>query len=130
MLILLFSIVRNEISVTSVKFQVTGLLDCSLRVFSKCLYHCLCLCIRHCICLFVGQVMPANHLDQMCQRSQVFVFVFVFVFLLFNSCLLIALITCLKGHKSLGLFFGSVFQQCVVGREVVTREPIELSGDS
>ena len=83
---------------------------------------------------FVGQVMPANHLDQMCQRSQVFVFVFVFVFLLFNSCLLIALITCLKGHKSLGLFFGSVFQQCVVGREVgrevVTRSPIELSGDS
>ena len=79
---------------------------------------------------FVGQVMPANNLDQMCQRSQVFVF----VFLLFNSCLLIALITCLKGHKSLRVLYGSVFQQCVVGREVgrevVTRSPIELSGDS
>ena len=29
------------------------------------------------------------------------------------SCLLITLITCLKGHKSLGVLFGSVFQQCL-----------------
>ena len=39
-LILLFSIVRNEISVSSVKSQVTSLLDCSLRVFSECHGHC------------------------------------------------------------------------------------------
>ena len=32
----------------------------------------------------------------------VIVFVFVIVFLMFRSCLLISLIKCLKGHKSLG----------------------------
>ena len=85
MLKLLFPIVRNVISVSSVKSQVTSIEDCPLRVFFKCL--CLCLCL----CLFVGHVMAAHHLDQMSQRSQVsrvtlwgcslnvFVFVFVFV---------------------------------------------------
>ena len=37
----------------------------------------------------------------------VFIFVFVIVFLLVRSCLLIALITCLKAHKSLGVLYGS-----------------------
>ena len=41
----------------------------------------------------------------------VFVFVIVIVFLFVRSCLLITLITCLKGHKSLRVLFGSVFQQ-------------------
>ena len=40
----------------------------------------------------------------------VFVFVIVIVFLFVRSCLLITLITCLKGHKSLRVLFGSVFQ--------------------
>ena len=127
-LILLFPIVRNVSSVSSVKFQVTSLEDGSFRVFSKCL--CLCLCL--CLC----QVMSPHHSDQMSQRSKVsgvaiwgcspnvivivivFVFVFVIVFLFVRSCLLITLITCLKGHKSLRMLFGSVFQQCVGGREV------------
>ena len=43
MLRLLFSIVRNVISVS----KFTSLLDCSLRVFFNC----------HCLCLFVCQVM-------------------------------------------------------------------------
>ena len=41
----------------------------------------------------------------------VFVFVIVIVFLFVRSCLLITLITCLKGHKSLRVLFCSVFQQ-------------------
>ena len=156
MLILLFSIVRNEISVSSVKSQITSLLDCSLRVFSKCLCLCHCICLGH--CLFVGQVMAAHHSDQMSQRSQVsstalwgcslnvfvfllvrscllirdfwplrrvlqischvivIVFVIVIVILLFKSCLVIALITCLKGHKSLRVLYCCVFQQCGVSR--------------
>ena len=92
MLILLFSIVRNEISVSSVKSQVTSLQG-SLRVFSKCICHCLCLCL--CICLWLcdfGHVLSSHHPEQMSQRSQVsrialrrcsqnvFVFVFVIVF--------------------------------------------------
>ena len=40
----------------------------------------------------------------------------------------------LKGHKSLRVLYGSVFQQCVVVSQLVsqlvTRSPIELSGDS
>ena len=36
--------------------------------------------------------------------------VFVIVFLFVRSCLLITLVTCLKGHKSLRVLFGSVFQ--------------------
>ena len=40
----------------------------------------------------------------------VFVFVIVMVFLLFKACLLITLITYLKGHKSLRVLFGSVFK--------------------
>ena len=65
----------------------------------------------------------------------VFVFVFVFVnFFLVMSCLLITLVTCLKGHKSLRVLFGSVFQNRQSVSEWVsqwvTREPIELSGDS
>ena len=77
------------------------------------------------IAIFVGQVMSPHHFDQMSQRSQVsgialcrcslnvfvvvivfvFVFVIVIVFLLVRSCLLITLIKCLKGQKSLGLLF-------------------------
>ena len=80
MLRLLFSIVRNVISVSKVTMSlslslslslllsfcwsghvssslwsnvsmVTGLLGRSFRVFSKCLCHCLCLCLCHCLCL-------------------------------------------------------------------------------
>ena len=70
MLILLFSIVRNVISVSSVKSQVTHI--CSLRVFSKCLCQCLCLCHCICLCQFVfGHVMSSHHSEQMSQRSQV-----------------------------------------------------------
>ena len=76
--------------------------------------------------------MSPHHSDQMSQRSQVsriapwrcflnvfafvivFVFVFVTVFLLVRSCLLITLITCLKGHKSLKVLCGSVFQKCLI----------------
>ena len=36
-----------------------------------------------------------------------------------SSCLLITLITCLKGHKSLGVLYVSVFQQCVVRRQSI-----------
>ena len=72
---------------------------------------------------FFGHVIYPHHSDQMSQRSQVsritlwrcslnvfvfvivFVFVFVVVFFLVRSCLLITLIKCLKGHKSLGLLF-------------------------
>ena len=93
-----------------------------MNVFSKCIYlcncHCLCICLCH--CLFFGQVMSPRYSDKMSQRSQVsgmaflrcslnvFVFVivffsvFVFVIFLVRSSLLIPLIKCLKGHKSLG----------------------------
>ena len=84
--------------------------------------------------VYFGQVMSPHHSDQMSQRSDdsrvallgcsldVFVVVFVFVIvvvvviviLLVRSCLLITLITCLKGHKSLKVLYGSVFQQCLV----------------
>ena len=50
----------------------------------------------------------------------VIVFVFVIVFLLVRSCLLITLITCLKGHKSLRVLCDSVFQQCVVVSQSVS----------
>ena len=40
----------------------------------------------------------------------VIVIVIVIVFLLVRSCPFIALITCLKGHKSLRVLFGSVFK--------------------
>ena len=111
--------------------------DRSFKVFSKCICHChcLCLCICLCCCLFFGQIMSPHHFDQMSERSQVsrialwrwslnvfvfvivivFVFVFVIVFLFVRSCLLITLITCLKGHKSLRVLYDSVFQQCLVG---------------
>ena len=57
-------------------WNVTSLWDRSLTVLSKCmcLCHCLCPCICLCHCVF-----------------------------LVRSCLLITLIKCLKGHKSLGL---------------------------
>ena len=83
--------------------------------------------------IFFGHVMSSHHSEQMSQRSQVsrialrrcsenvfvvvfaivfvFVFVFVIVFLFVRSCLLVTLITCLKGHKSLRVLFGSVFQK-------------------
>ena len=58
--------------------KVTSLLDCSLKVFSKCIslchYLCLCLCPCLCLCLclfFLDQVMSPCHSDQMSQRSQV-----------------------------------------------------------
>ena len=47
------------------------------------------------------------------------------------SCLFITLITCLEGHKSLRVLYGSVFQQYVCSSDgVVTREPIELSANN
>ena len=67
--------------------------------------------------IFFGHVMSSHHSEQMSQRSQVsrialrrcsqnvFVFVFVFVIFLVMSCLLITLIKCLKGHRSLGSLF-------------------------
>ena len=85
-----------------------------------------------------------HHSDQMSQRSQVslvalwgsslnvfvivfvivIVFVFVIVFLLVRLRLLITLIKCLKGHKSLGLLFYVKIKRCVT--DSVTRPPIEL----
>ena len=80
--------------------------------------NCLCLCV--CLCQFFGHIMSSHYSEQMSQRSQVsrmahrrgsqnvfvfvivFVFVFVIVFFLVRSCLLITVIKCLKGHKSLG----------------------------
>ena len=86
--------------------------------------------------------MSPHHSDQMSQRSQVsriahwrcslnvfvfvivfvFVFVFVIVFFLVGSCLLVTLITCLKGHKSLRVLYGSVFQKCLGVSELVSDE--------
>ena len=40
----------------------------------------------------------------------------------FMSCLLVTLITCLKGHKSLRVLYGSVFQKCVGVSELVSDE--------
>ena len=87
------------------------------------------------VIVFFCQVISPYHSDQMSYRSKlskvalwrcssyvfvfVIVFVFVFVFFLVRSCLLIALITCLKGHKSLRVLYGSVFEQCVVVTESV-----------
>ena len=101
-----------------------ALVMCSLWMCSQNVFfcYCLCLCICICHCIFVGHVMSCHHSDQMSQRSQVsrialwrcslnafvfvivfvFVFVFVSVFLLVRLCLLITLIKCVKGHKSLG----------------------------
>ena len=83
-----------------------------------CLCHCLCLCLCICHCLLFGQFMSPHQMSQRSQVSRiafwrysqnvfvfVFVFVIVFVFVFVNlvmSCLLITLIKCLKGHKSLG----------------------------
>ena len=76
-----------------------------------------------CQSLLFGYVMLPHHSDQMSLRSQVsrlplwrcslnlfvivffFVFVFVIVDFLVRSCLLVILIKCLKGQKSLGLPF-------------------------
>ena len=64
----------------------------------------------------------------------VIVFVFVFVFLLVRSGLLITLIKCLKGYKSLGMLSGSVFNNGQLLTyslsHSVTSSPIELSGNS
>ena len=58
----------------------------------------------------------------------VFVFVFVIVFFFVRSFLLITLIKCLKGHKSLGSLFHCVFKKvCQSVSQWVTRSPIELS---
>ena len=144
MLILLFPIVNNVIKVSRE--------DCSLSVFFKCLCLFFFVFVVVFVFLLVSQVMSPHHSDQMSQRSKVsgvaiwgcspnvfiivivfvFVFVIVIVFLFVRSCLLITLITCLKGHKSLRVLFGSVFQQWRSQwvSEWVTSEPIELSGDS
>ena len=71
---------------------------------------------------FFGHVMFSHHSEQMFQWSQVSrmahrrgsqnVFVFVIVFVnLVMSCLLITLIKCLKGHKSLGSLFNCLMFQ-------------------
>ena len=100
----------------SQRSQVSGI--SSLKVLSKCI------CLCHCLCLCLG----------ICSLNVfliVFVFVFVFVIIsfLFRSCLLISLIKCLKGHKSLGLLF-SVVKPLIVsgvrGTDQGTRSPIEL----
>ena len=103
MLSLLYSIVRNVISVS----KVTSLQDFSLRMFFNC--HCVCLfhCICLCHCLFVGQVMSPHHSDQKSQFSKFRCRCL--VFLLVRSCLLISRIKCLKGHKSLGSLCHCVF---------------------
>ena len=116
---------KSVSQVSSLRSQVSrALWGCSQMYICHCL--CLCLCICHCICLchciFVGQVMAAHHSDQMSQRSQVSkvtllgcsLNVFVFVFLLVRSCLLITLIKCLKGQKSLGLLFEGVPQMSLL----------------
>ena len=41
--------------------KVKSLKDCSLKVFSKCICHCLYICLRR--CLFVGQVMFVQLLE-------------------------------------------------------------------
>ena len=94
------------------------------------IWDCLCYCPCHFfVFLFVFVivlllVMSRHHSDQMSQGSQVsrvslwtcslnvfvivIVFVFVFVFFLIRLCILITLIKCLKGHKSLGSLFAGV----------------------
>ena len=42
------------------------------------------------------------------------------IFLVRSSCLLVTLITCLKGHKSLRVLYGSVFQKCLLVSELVS----------
>ena len=92
--------------------KVTSLWDRSFKVLSKYICH----------CLFLGQVMSPHHSDQMSQRSQVsrvalyrcslnvfaFVTVWVIVIWLVRSCIIITLIICLKGHKSLWSLFECV----------------------
>ena len=64
----------------------------------------------------------------------VIVNVFVIVFLFVRSCLIVTLITCLKGHKSPGMLY-----KCQLGNEGNSAQPtsrqtvsptIELSGDT
>ena len=98
--------------------------------------------IRHKLSKLSEIVMSPHHSNQMSQRSQVsriapwrcslnvfvfvivfvFVFVFVIVFFLVGSCLLVTLITCLKGHKSLRVLYGSLFQKCLGVSEWVSDE--------
>ena len=88
---MLFSIVRNIISVS----KVASLLDSSLRLFSKCLG----------LFLVPGSylLVPCGYLLVPCISKGVFVFVIVIGFLLAWPCLLIILMKCFKGHKSLEL---------------------------
>ena len=111
MLGLLFSIVRNLISVS----KVTSLWDHSFRLFSQFLCFCDCLCLGICLCLyhclFVGWVMSPHHPNQMSQRTQVsgvaiwgwyldiFVFAFDFVFVI------VIVIIFVRGHC---LFVGHI----------------------
>ena len=80
---------------------------CSLSVIVIIILSCLCLC------LYVDQIMSHYHSDQRSQVSGAALWgcsLNVFVFLLVRLCLLITLITCLKGHKSLRVLYGSVFK--------------------
>ena len=62
-----------------------------------------------------------NTLGPLCLWQCLFVFVFVCVFLLARECLLITVITCLTGDKSLrvryGIFFFSIVTLCWGGWE-------------
>ena len=91
--------------------------------------------------------MSPHHSDQMSQRSQVskialwcsslnvfvfvivivFVFVLVIVFLLVRSCLIITLIKCLKGHKSLRSLC-SVVKTLIVSGVRRTNQPSKGQG--
>ena len=93
MLRLLFSIVRNVISVS----KLTSLWDCSLGVFFNCHYGII--GSIPCGCITIVTVFD-------------FFIVFVIVFLLVRSCLLITLIKCLNGHRSLESLF-RVFSKCL-----------------
>lgn len=140
MLILLFSIVRNVISVSSVKSQLTSLIalkGCSLNVmvivivnfgqhsfyFSLSLYF-----------FWSGHV-SSHHSDQMSERSQVPRV----TLKMFSKCL--CLCHCLfvdqvrPPHYSDNMPPGSqvsqsVFKSVVLVSHSVTRSPIELFGDS
>ena len=88
---------RVTMNVEIVVLNCQSLLSCSLRVFWKCQCHC--------------QFAQFACLSLWSNVSNVFVivvvsaFVFAMAFLLVRSFLLITLIKCLKGHKSLGWLF-------------------------
>ena len=88
-----------------------------MRVFSKCI--CRCVCLYHCV--FLSHFCSSGHVSSMS--------VIVIVFLLVRSCLLISLIKCLKGHKSLESLCNVVKALIDSGNrqtELQTMSPIEL----